>query len=228
MRRLLLILLVLAPVILFAQTSDFGTEYGLSYAFKPWRGSELSLSQELRFKDNSRRFAKSETGIDLQQALFRKPLKSLDMRFRLGAGYHFICRQNASYNIYNQHRFLLQSNLTKDLGQWRLGLRARMQTTLRNPQLGSYKDNPQHCLRLRLSVRYELPDSPWQLSLSHEGFVSLFSTYSPLYDESRTQLSATRAFGKHQSLSMFAKCSQEVQVANPDTYYSLGLSWDFD
>lgn len=225
---LLFILLLLAPAVGRAQSSDFGTEYSLSYAIKPWKGGELSLGQELRFKDNSRRFAKSETSLDLQHALFRKPLKRYQMRLRIGGGYHFIYRQNASFYSYPQHRLILQETLSKDWGSMRLGFRTRFQSTLRDPRLGDYKVNPQQQLRLRLSLRYSLPDSPWQFDISHEGFVSLTAQPAPLYDEYRTQLCATRSIGKHQSVTIYAKCSQELQVPAPETYYCLGLSLDFD
>lgn len=228
MRRLLTLLLVLLPAMLCAQASDFGTEYGLSYALRTWKGAELTLGQELRLKDNSRRFAKSETSLDLQQQLLRHALKPYDMRLRIGGGYSFIYRQNASHLSYPQHRFVLQTSLTRDWGPLRLGFRTRLQSTWRDPRLGSYRVNPQHYLRLRLSARYAIAHTPWQLGLSHEGFIALSSPQSPLYDECRTQLSATYKINKHQSITLYGKLSQELQTPAPETFYALGLTYQFD
>lgn len=224
LRQLILCTLLLCPLPSIAQNNDFGTEYELSYSLKPWKGGELSLSEELRLKDNSRRYAKSETGIMLQHALLRHTLRNLDMKWRIGGGYSFINRQSQQYQISNQHRFTLQSSLTKDWRDWRFGFRTRMQTTLRNPNTGSYSDNPQTYLRIRLSARHSIPNSPWAIALSEEGFACIFRPKGARIDECRTMLSATYDIDHRKALTIYAKLSQEFQVKKPETFYALGLS----
>lgn len=227
LRHLLLPAFLMCALFACAQTSDFGTEYGASYSLKPWKGGELELSEELRLKDNSRRYAKSETAITIQHALLRKQLKAYDMRWRIGGGYSFINRMNESYCFSNQHRLILQSTISKDFDQLRLSFRTRFQSTIKNPYTGDYKDNPQSYLRLRISTRYNLRGTPWQIELSEEGFIKTFSPTGNYLDESRSILSATYNLDKHRSLTLYGKLSKELQTSNPETFYCLGLNFQF-
>ncbi len=210
-----------------AQSNDFGTEVGASYSLKPWRAGEVTLSEQLRFKDNSTRYAKSETGITLQQSLFRRQLKEHGLRWRVGGGYAFINRQNSKLRFYNQHRFILQTSLSKDFGNWRFGSRVRLQTNYRNPNSGSYRDNPQTHLRFRLSVRYELPNKPWELELSEECYYRVADPKGDFVDKARTILSATYNINRTHSVTLYGKLNQELQVKDPEAFYCMGLSFQF-
>lgn len=227
MKQLPLIVLLLLSLAAHAQTSDFGTELEASATFKLTKGTELTLSEELRMKDNSHRYAKSETSAALQYALLRKPLKQYDMRWRIGGGYSFINRQNSEYRFSSQHRLMVQTSLSKDWSSWRLSARMRYQSTWRNPAAGSFQVNPQQYLRLRLSARYSPAATPWQLTLSEEVFCRIADPRGSLIDESRTQLSATYDLNKHHSITLYGKIAQELQVANPGRFFALGISYDF-
>ncbi|MCQ2273435.1 MAG: DUF2490 domain-containing protein [Bacteroidales bacterium] len=223
MKRTILPLLLICCLATKAQSIDFGTQYQLSTHFKTWKGGELALAEELRIVDNSRRFAKSETSIELQHSLLRKQFKPYGLKWRIGGGYSFIIRQNNQFLTYPQHRFMVQTAASKQLGTWRLGARIRLQTTYRNPATGDYRFNPQSKLRTRLSAQYQPHGSMWQYALSEEYFIRIADPRGALLDEFRTQLSATRQLNKTQSFTLFAKLSNEVQVKAPEHLLALGI-----
>lgn len=219
-------MLMLCCLTAAAQTTDYGTEWEASATLKVWKGGELTLGEELRLKDNTQRYAKSETSASLQHTILRKQMKPYGIRWRIGGGYSFINRQNSEYIFYNQHRTMLQTSLAKDWGPWRLSGRLRYQQSWRNPATGSYQVNPQQVLRMRLAARYKASGAPLQLTLSEEIFCQIANPKGNWVDECRTQLAVTHELNKHHSISIYGKIAQELQTANPERFIAIGISYD--
>lgn len=222
-RTSILLLALLCSLTAAAQRYDFGTEYSLSTSFKVAKGCKLDLSEEVRLTDNSTRYTRSESSVMLQYSLLRRQLKANNMRWRIGGGYAFLNKQNSHLHYYNQHRFILQSDLARDFDPFRLSLRLRWQSSYRNPAVGSYRLNPQNYLRLRGAVRYGRPDSPWSFGLSDECLYRVGDPKGDFIDENRLILSATRQLDQSKSLTLFARISSELQVKNPQTQLLFGL-----
>lgn len=229
MKRLLILLVVLAPGgFLGAQNYDFGTEWEAGYTRSIVKGTEISISEELRLKQYSTRLTKTETTLALSQALFRKKLKQYGLKLRLGASYAFIYRYNSKHYYEDQHRLNLNVNLTKKIGDWAVGYRLRYQTTFRNERIGDYKYNPQMYLRNRIGVSYSFPNKPWKLSLTEECFQRLNHPSKKIVDEFRTVATASYQIDRHNTVSIHLKAATEVQVKNPDRFFALGFTYDFD
>lgn len=223
LRSSLLLLALLLPLSAAAQQRDFGTEYSLSASFKIAKGWKLDLSEEIRLTDNSSRYTRSESSLMLQYSPLRRQLKPCNMRWRIGAGYAFLNKQNSQLRFYCQHRFVLQSSLSRDFDPFRLTLRLRWQSNYRNPAAGSYRLNPQNYLRLRAAVRFGQPDSPWSFDLSDECLCRTGDPKGNFIDENRLILSASRQLDRTKSLTISARLSRELQVKNPQTILLLGL-----
>ncbi len=211
-----------------AQNYDFGTEWEAQYSHSIVKGTEISISEELRFKQLSTRFTKTETTLALAQSLFRRSLKPHGIRIKLGASYAFIYRYNSKHYYEDQHRLNLNLNLTKKLGNWSIGYRLRLQTTFRNETIGDYKYNPQLYLRNRIGVSYTIPDKPWKFSLTEECFQRLNHPSKKIIDEFRTVATATYQIDRHNSISLQLKAATEIQVKNPDRFFALGFAYEFD
>ena len=227
--RLLILFVVLLPGgFLGAQNYDFGTEWEAEYTRAIVKGTEISIGEELRFKQFSTRFSKTETTVGLSQTLWRKRLKQYGLRMKLGASYAFIYRYNSKHYYEDQHRLNLNLSLSKKLGDWTIGYRLRYQTTFRNERIGDYKYNPQMYLRNRIGVSYSFPDKPWKLSLSEECFQRLNHPSRKIVDEFRTVATASYQIDRHNTVSVHLKAATEVQVKNPDRFFALGFSYEFD
>lgn len=227
--RLLILLVVLLPGgFLGAQSYDFGTEWEAQYSHAIVKGTEIFVGEELRFKQMSTRFTKTETTLGLSQSLFRRQLKPYGLKLKLGASYAFIYRYNSKHYYEDQHRLNLNLSLTKKFGDWTIVYRMRYQTTFRNERIGDYKYNPQMYLRNRIGVSYTFPDKPWKLSLTEELFQRLNHPSRKVMDESRTVLSADYQIDRHNTVSLQLKAAIEVQVKNPDRYFALGFAYEFD
>lgn len=227
-RQLLIILLLLSAKIVTAQTYDFGTELEASYTHTIIKGTEISISEELRFKQLSTRFSKTESTVGLSQTLFRKKLKPYGLRLKLGASYAFIYRFNSKHYYEDQHRLNLNVSLSKKFGDWAVGYRLRYQTTFRNERIGDYKYNPQMYLRNRIGVSYTFPDKPWKLSLTEECFLRLNHPSRNIVDEFRTVATASYQIDRHNTVSVHIKAATEVLVNNPDRFFALCFTYDFD
>ena len=229
MKRLLILLVVLLPGgFLAAQNYDFGTEWEATYSRTIVKGTEISIGEELRFKQYSTRFTKTETTVGLSYALFRKKLKPHGLKLKLGGSYAFIYRYNSKHYYEDQHRLNLNVSLTKKFGDWSVGYRMRYQTTFRNERIGTYKYNPQMYLRNRIGVSYTFPNKPWKLSLTEECFQRLNHPSRKIVDEFRTVATAAYQIDRHNTVSVHLKAATEVQVKNPDRFFAIGFTFDFD
>lgn len=224
----ILLVLLVPGGFLWAQNYDFGTEWEAEYKRAIVKGTEISIGEELRFKQMSTRFAKTETTVGLSQSLFRRQLKPYGLKLKLGASYAFIYRYNSKHYYEDQHRLNLNLSLTKKFGDWTIGYRMRYQTTFRNERIGDYKYNPQMYLRNRIGVSYTFPDKPWKLSLTEECFQRLNHPSRKIVDEFRTVATALYQIDRHNTVSVHLKAATEVQVKNPDRFFVLGFSYEFD
>ena len=226
---MVILLVVLVPGgFLGAQNYDFGTEWEAEYTRAIVKGTEISIGEELRFKQMSTRFTKTETTLGLSQALWRKSLKQHGVKLRLGVSYAFIYRYNSKHYYEDQHRLNLNLSVTKKFGDWAIGYRMRYQTTFRNERIGDYKYNPQMYLRNRIGVSYTFPNKPWKLSLTEECFLRLNHPSRRIVDELRSVASASYQIDRHNSVSIQLKATIEVQVKNPDRYFAMGFAYEFD
>ena len=155
-RFFLLLSVVLLPVLALAQewktVNDEGTALGARVSLgvdkKLAKGLHLSVAGELRTQDN---FA----GIGRWQADVGISYK-IGPYVKVGAGYMFIDKLNASSEWIPRHRFYGDVTGALRLGDWRLSLKERLQLTHRNAEgLNVYQTNPNSlALKSRLKAEY--------------------------------------------------------------------------
>ena len=230
-RTRIILLLLLLPAVTGAPQRDFATELQASYGLKPWRSGSMTLSEKVRFTDNSSRYCQSKTAVVVQQTLLKRQLDLYDLRLRIGGGYTFINRLSDPYeNPYyeNQHRLMVQSTLAYSYGFWRFGGRVRMQGTFRDESRGDYRYNPKLALRGRLSASYAMPNKPWKFGAHAEYFYRLNDPRGSFIDEMRYTVEITRIIDRRQSITLYGKYFHELQVAEPLRMFALGISYQFD
>ena len=208
------------PSLLFGQTSDFGTEYGISWSVKPLKGGELTLGESIRLTDNSSRYSRSASKVEYNQAFLRSRLKPIGMRVSAGASYELIHRASFKGSQYFRHRIKLQAAARKKMGDFQMQYRFVWQNTYRPDK----HDHRNH-LRNRLKLSYSQADSRWGFYLSEEMFYRLDSKNK--IDEWRTQMGATYRIDKNKSIDLNLRRAEEWQVKNPETLYLVGLGLNF-
>lgn len=228
-------LLVLAAAILalhhpaaLAQHSDIALENQASFSAKPWHGGSIALGEKVRFADGISRFTQSKTSLLAQQTIGSRWLDLNDLRLRLGIGYTFIDRLTDGTYYEYQHRLTAQAAITWSYGHWRFGSRARLQSTFRDQQRGSYRYNPKLALRLRLSALYSMPDRPWRFGTYAEGFYRANDPRGAFVDEIRLTLFADYRIDRHQTLTLYIKYFNEMQVADPLHMTVAGLGYTYE
>lgn len=212
-------MLLWSPLVTWAQSNDFGTEYSLSWQRKVTDGGNLSLSESLRMADNSRRYSRSATEIGYDQSLLRSQLKPLGVKWSAGASYVFLNKDNFKGDYIKRHRMKVHTTASYTLGSWQLQYRLMYQYSHRIEKK-THKDH----IRNRLRLRYHNKGSRWSFNLSEECFVRLNQRNA--IDEWRTQLSTEYRLGKHNSIELNFRRSQEWQVKKPETLYLIGVGYN--
>jgi len=211
-----------------AQTVDWGTEFSARGSFRLNRHWQLDAKQKIRLTEHSSTLAKSETAVGLQRAILRSYLGSYGWRLKLGGSYHFIWRLNNNHYYEPQHRLNLSLGASKAWGHWKFSSRTRWQTTFRDEQRSNPRLNPKMYLRERLQISYAFPDRPWAFYANEEFFYRLNDPTAHIVDQLRTSVGAVWQIDRQSSFELFVKSSCEIQVANPERLFILGVSYNFN
>lgn len=210
-----------------AQNVDFGSELAVSFSKEFGRGWEWNVDEEVRLNQNSMHYCKSETSAGLDYALWRDALDVYGLKMKIGANYAFINRYNNDNYYENQNRLNLNFNVAKEYGYWKLALRSRLQTTYRDENHGNYSWNPKMYLREKLELSYEFPTRPWKFFVSEETFLRLNNPQGNYIDEWRTRIGTTYRVNRNSRISLYLKMANEWQVKNPQSFYAVGLEYEF-
>ena len=133
MKRLMTIMTLLAallPVNIRAQGSvndletDLRGRIGVEADYKIKKGMHLNIETEGRFSDNFGTFARVQAGVGMSYKLGR--------HFKASAGYLLIEKKNSSGVWKTNHRFYVDGNLSFKSGDWRFGIKERVQFTHRD------------------------------------------------------------------------------------------------
>lgn len=224
----LLIALTALSLSTWGQSNDFVTEWAASYSHTFHKSTEISVGEELRLKQYSIHFGKSETSFGVDELLFRKELKTYGIKLKIGASYDFIYKYNSKHYYEDVHRLNLNIGFTKKIGDWGLHYRLRYQTSFRNENIGSYKYNPKMYLRNRIGVSYTFPTHPWKIYATEECYQRLNHPKRRVVDEFCTKIGTSYKIDKHNTIDIYLKAANEVMVKQPDNYYAIGFGYEFD
>lgn len=153
MKKLLCILLALAPVLSFAQgtlnelENDFGARISVAANKKIASGLHVTLGGEARMSDNFSNFSRYQADLGLTY--------KINKTFKVGVGYMFIEKKNSSAEWNPRHRFYADGKVTLKSGDWQFSLKERLQLTHRDVN-NAFQNNPNSLeLKSRLKVAYK-------------------------------------------------------------------------
>ena len=153
MKKLLSLLLALIPVLGFAQgtvndlETDLGARLNLSLNKKIVKGLHLVAEGEIRLSDNFTTLGRYQAGLGVTYKL--NPI------FKVGAGYQFIEKMNASSEWKPRHRVYADVSAALKAGDWRFSIKERLQLTHREVK-NAYQNAPNSlALKSRFKVSYK-------------------------------------------------------------------------
>ncbi len=221
MKKLLLIVLVLASVGAFAQSerlTDFGgivsaeASVGLG---GPWG---MSVEEELRFDHNCTQFDRwlNSVGVDYT---------CLHNRMNIGLMADYIRRHNDKGYYENRGRLGLQVTYTEDYHRFKFQVRSKVLGTFFDERTGEHRVNPKVYWRNRVKVTYQPMNSRFKYALSAELFWLTNDPKGSYVDNLRTVLSVDYRLSRQYYLSAFARMDNDLWVREPVDRFYLGLTF---
>ncbi len=224
---LLLPALLVLPLILKAQTSDFGiwTSLGIEKKLGKW---DIAAEAELRTQDNAKQMNRWSLGIE--------PSLNITKWLKLGAAYEFIYFNDIKYTDYQpRHRGYVFAQGKYKWGRFSLSVRERFQVTKKDDSdrikssgnINTYRINPEWTWRNRFKIGYDIPKFPVKPAFSFETFYQLNNPDGNTFDKLRYTISLSYDITKHHQFEAFGLLDKDINVTNPVSYYVLGVGYNF-
>ena len=214
------LLMVALPWVCRAQSHDFGGILELGFEQKLAKGLELGLEGEGRFNHCFTSFNRLKIGADLDYSF----LKKKRLKVSLGAAYLLYNRYGT---IESRGRIIGSITYTEKISDFKLSLRARVQSTFYDMQRGYHKFNPKTYLRGRLQFDYTFSQLRVSIFASTEIFLSLYKKNNIFIENFRTIAGCNFKVGDGHTLGVFLRVDNEVQVSEPENVYYIGLKYNF-
>ena len=215
-----LLLLFALPWVMRGQSHDFGGIVELGFEQKLAKGLDLGLEGEGRFNHCFTSFNRLKIGADLDYSF----LKKKRLKVSLGAAYLLYNRYGT---IENRGRIIGSLTYTEKFSDFKLSLRARVQSTFYDMQRGYHKFNPKTYLRGRVQFDYSFPSVRMSIYASTEFFLRLYQKEHIFIDNFRTIAGCNFKMGNGHTLGVFLRVDNEVQVSEPENVYYIGLKYNF-
>ena len=126
---------------------DFGARISLTADKKIIKGLHVSVTGEARMTDDFNTLGRYQGTLGVSY--------KFNNSFKIGAGYSFINKKNASDAWKPRHRVTLDGTYTLPVGPWRFSLKETLQLTLRDIK-NTYQNNPASlALKSRFKIAYK-------------------------------------------------------------------------
>lgn len=215
-----LLVLVFVPMCLSGQTHEAGGLIHLGFEQKIVKGFDFGLEAEGRFDRNFTSFDRFKLGAGFDYSFLKHK------RLKIGIA--------ANYLLYNQgsfceHRGRVKGDITysEKIKQFKLSYRVRVQATFYDELRGEHKFNPKTYMRNRLQFEYGFFDKPMKVYASTEFFLRLYKKGNCFIDNFRTIVGWNYKLSKGNTIGVFLRMDNEIQVANPANVYYIGFSYSF-
>lgn len=209
---------LLLNCVLFAQTHDFGGIVGAE-ASKKLSDFSLFAETEVRFNGNFTDFNRFKLNVGGDYSFFQK-------RFKAGVGASYFYRNKTDY-YENTFRTTLNLSYSEKISQFKISYRARFQFDFYDNRTAYHKLNPKIYMRNRLEGEYSFFSKPIKISLSEEFFWRLNHPSNKIIDALRTVVSLNYRIDKCNYLTFFLRADNEIQVADPENTYYIGIIYSF-
>jgi hypothetical protein len=218
---LAVLLLVAAGTTTQAQTNDFQTWSSAGIKTDISKSFTVGFQTQLRLTDYSTRVGsillEPEVGFRVNKYL------------KLGLGYRFTIRPGNDHINKTVHRLNLDVEGKKKFGNLGLSLRLRIQQGFQDPYVNENRapySAPTYN-RNKLSVEYKV-SKLWTPFVEGELFFPLTDPRHRGLDRYRFTVGSAFNLKNRNAVDVFFRVQQEVNTANPQTAYILGLGYTYD
>ncbi len=205
----------------FAQTNDFQSWASVSLKSDISKKFSASLQTQLRMKDNS-----TQPG-----TVFFEPTigYKLNKYLKIGAAYRFSLKMRPDNINTTAHRYNIDLEGRKKFGELTLKLRTRFQkgfTDLyRNENRQPYSYPAYN--RNKLSIDYEV-NKVWSPYIEFELFLPLNNPEQRRFDRYRATVGSSINLKKGNELDFFFRVQHELNTADPETAYIIGIGYAYN
>jgi hypothetical protein len=188
-----------------AQVKDFQTWNSIALEKKVTKKLDISISQELRLRDNS-----SELNSTFTDAGFTyEALKN----FNIGLYYRLIIMSDGI-----AHRAYIDVSFKHQISKWTAQARIRLQHQEEKNELA------ENYIRPKVSLTYKI-NKKWQPYVSGELFYHARYFKSSLFDEYRLTAGCNYNFNKRNSIKFFYLFDQEFNVNAAEQSHVTGIAY---
>jgi hypothetical protein len=187
--------------------------------------TELEVEEELRFASyDGFHLDRWLTSLTLERPV---PFPWLGKRLHVGIHADYVRHYDDHHYYDNRWRTGLFASYYENVRRFKFSYRTRVMLTYRDERTGDYRVNPKWCWRNKLQAVYQRPNSRFKYTLSTECFMRLRAQARESFiDQWRTTFAVNYRLTRQQSISVFARMDNDLQVKKPfDTFY-LGLSYN--
>jgi hypothetical protein len=217
-KRVLLIgLLTMSILSVFTQSFEFGAITGVEWKYSFKSKIKLTIEEELRFNQDVTHFDRSKTSVGLSYKPFGKNLK-------IGGSFDYILKNKIDF-FENRYRGALNISYSKKMGQFSAGIKSSVQATFFDSNLGVYKRNPLLYWRNKIQIEYSVFHKPIKIGLSSELFYRLNHQEYQIIDEVRSEVYLYYRFSQSNSITLFMRSINEIQVKKPENIIYFGITY---
>lgn len=203
----------------YAQTFDCGAVLSLDYQKKIIHGLSFTVGAEGRFDQKFTSFDRFKLAGSFHYTFWKK-------HFKAGVfGYYMLSNQHSFFE--NRGRIGGDFSFSQDIRNFSLEYRIRAQSTFFEEKHANHKFNPKTYLRNRLHLEYSFFSKPIKLYASTEFFLRLYKKDDYFVDSFRTILGMSYRFDKQNSINIYVRADNEIQVKNPAHVFYLGIDYKF-
>ena len=194
---------------------DLGFEQGIVKHFK------FNLGMESRFDDWCTHFDRLKLNGEFDYSFLKKKRLKVSLA--------------ACYLLYNadgapEHRGRVLGSLTytEKIQHFKISYRVRVQSTFYDERFKEVKHNPKTYLRNRLQFGYTWKEKGVSLHASTEFFLRLYEPQNCFIDNFRTVIGCDFKLNDKNSLGVYLRADNEIQVKNRENVFYLGIKYAFE
>ena len=218
-RNILVIFVLCLPLVTKGQTHDVGAILSAEYEKKIVDEFRFGAEGLFQFNQKFTNFDQLRVGAGFDYSFWKK-------RFKIATMGYYILNDEGSY-FENRGRIQTSFSYTERIQQFRIGLRARVQSTFYDECHGEHKFNPKTYFRGRLQLEYEFFSKPVKMFASTEFYLRLYKKGDYFIDNFCTIVGCTYRLTQGSSLYFAFRSENDIQVKNPENVYYICIGYNF-
>lgn len=224
MKKIVISIVFIAGLLLLGAKAISQDIYGLRAGVeitKPLtRSLSVSFAPELRLSSSPLKF----DDILLEVSIAFKPLKWL----QLTGGYRYSRFYESDFDDrFNDHRYYIAIRPRVDLGRFTLTYRGQFQRHMIYWYDMGYSIEIKDNFRNRLQISYNVPNTKIEPFVMGELYYDLTSGKQKEFNRLRVRVGASYPLNKRNEIEVFGQYQTKLNSSTPETFYVLGIFYNF-